>query len=225
MELTNKQLEELMMLATTQDRGTGMTQQMQQLLLAPGRMEDKMKAMFDIFESTKPHWPPMSKDGSVVPACKKGCAYCCHLNVDLLKPEMNYIWNKVTKYLTDEQIASVKAQAAANYKVKKELKYEKRLETRLACPFLDKTTSTCMIYEDRPISCRGMYSGDLKACENGMKGSNTNLFWAAPFFVSDDMALGGAIALIRLQGRERVTTTLEVGILLEDNPNTEEYGR
>jgi hypothetical protein len=207
-----------------QDKGTGMLPTFKRMMMSPGNIDQKMQAMFDIFEASKPYWPPMSRDGSEAPQCKKGCHYCCHLNVDVLKPEMDFIWKKVTKYLTPEQIDAVKDQARLNYDTKHRLDYERRLESRCPCPFLDKKTKSCSIYEDRPLSCRGMYSGDLASCIEGMHGSAQNMFWAAPYLICDDIMTGAALGLT-LMKNELQTSQLETAILAQDDSNIEEHGR
>ncbi len=212
-----------------QSKKTGFLEMMVDFMQGNESDEHKMKAMFNIFESTKAKWPPMSKDGSVKPQCKQGCAYCCHLNVDVIKPEMKFIWDKVTKYLTPEQLDAVKAQARINYDTKHVLHFEERLNTRCPCPFLDKKTNACSIYEDRPLACRGMYSGNLQNCIDGMQGETQNIFWGATYMICDDIMAGAALGLTILEEywddvQDKVTTQLETGILLQDDPNIEEHG-
>ena len=200
------------------------------MVMFPGDITQKMQYMFDIFEASKSQWPPMSQDGSVTPQCKKGCAYCCHLNVDVIKPEIKLIWDRIIKYLSPQKLTAIKKQARLNYDTKHKLNFEERLNTRLPCPFLNKKTNACSIYEDRPLACRGMYSGDLQLCIDGMKGESQNLFWAAPYMICDDMMAGAALGLTMMKEnwnsrQDKVTTQLETGILFQDDPNIEEHGR
>lgn len=225
---SNEKKEFLKRAIAQEDFGTGALQVAQNLMNAPGDDEAKVEYYFKMFEGTRAKWPPMSRDGSIKPDCKKGCAYCCHLNVDVLSIEMNYIWKRVIKYLTPEQLIDIKKQARINYEVKNKLNYENRLLSRQPCAFLDKSTKSCMIYEDRPLSCRGMYSGDVKMCEEGMKGSHDNMFWGPPYMLSKDMASGAALAIALKDenwgnGPDSVCTQLETGILRQDNPNIKDY--
>ena len=225
--MDKESLEMLKAVAQTQDNKTGLFQFAENIMKASGNIDQKMQALIDIFESTKSKWPPMSKDGSIVPACKQGCSYCCHLNVDVLKPEINLLWKKVEPKLSFLQKAAIVEQAQENYDIKHKLDHQGRINTRLVCPFLS-FEKECLVYEDRPLSCRGMYSGDIKDCEKGAHGEYQNLFWAAPYLISSDMITGAAVGLMSSMADEidfdKVTTQLETGILQQFDKTIEDHG-
>lgn len=225
MDKESKEL--LATVAKTQNKGTGLFEIAENIMKVPGHIDQKMQALIDIFESTKPKWPPMAKDGSIVPACKQGCSYCCHLNVDVLKSEINLLWKKVEKKLSLLQKAAIVEQARENYDIKHKLTHSERINTRLVCPFLSPEKE-CLVYEDRPLSCRGMYSGNIKDCEKGAHGEYQNLFWAAPYLISSDMITGAAVGLMLssegLDDPMKVTTQLETGILQQFDKTIEDHG-
>ena len=208
------------------NRGTGMQQFARSLIQCASTGYQKIRALYLAFESSKIKWPPMSRDGSIKPACKKGCAYCCHLNVDVLKLEMVYIWTNLQKVRTPEELEVIKQKAQVNYDIKHKLSYDERMSSRLKCPFLGDD-NFCTIYEDRPLSCRGMYSGDLQSCIVRMTQDTQNTFWAAPYLIADDMITGASLGLLlSIDGNDamnKVTTQLETAILQQYDENVKDY--
>ena len=88
-------------------------------------------------------------------ACVKGCAFCCAEagSIDITTLEGINIRRRITKMPRPRQTSVLKA-------LKRDLK--KRQSGQVAtCPFLTKTKA-CMIYDDRPLACRRIYS--LRTC-------------------------------------------------------------
>jgi hypothetical protein len=92
-------------------------------------------------------------------ACRRGCSYCCRINVDVGWVEAAVIAAEVMAELPElEPVLRAEAQARAG-------KEPAEIFGR-ACVFL--AGGECMIYEHRPMICRGYSSLDVGACAGGV---------------------------------------------------------
>jgi len=93
--------------------------------------------------------------------CKVGCSFCCthYGNLDITTLEGLSIRQAVGRFAQPQQIRIRKAVA----------QNRKRKENRkpAECPFLSPEKS-CVIYQNRPLSCRQLYS--VKVCESAGPG-------------------------------------------------------
>jgi len=78
-------------------------------------------------------------------SCKKGCSFCCHINVDVSEPEAALIAYHCRKN-------SIRVDAAYLQKRVQVRRTEIAFSHFAACPFLKN--NECTIYSVRPISCR-----------------------------------------------------------------------
>ncbi|RQH12700.1 YkgJ family cysteine cluster protein [Bradyrhizobium sp. RP6] len=92
-------------------------------------------------------------------ACRQGCSFCCHQNVEvsiaeaiLIAVEMGLSGNKQGDILDQcaEEMANLDDLA--------------RAKTGKPCPLLDATGS-CSIYEVRPLACRSYFAPDAANCK------------------------------------------------------------
>ncbi|HEY6528260.1 MAG TPA: YkgJ family cysteine cluster protein [Cellvibrionaceae bacterium] len=93
-------------------------------------------------------------------ACKKGCAHCCNLRVEVLPPEAFYIASYI-KALPDSQ-RQVHLKKLATHTV-----YSKGrtfVNYNKPCPFLSEN-NTCSIYSVRPHKCRSNLSKSEESCK------------------------------------------------------------
>ncbi len=97
------------------------------------------------------------------PACKAGCAFCCHYKVEVRAPEMLLIKDYMNKTLSPAKISAVLAEADANAAIIRTLTPEQHLTTNLKCALLQD--NQCSIYPVRPFRCRNFHSTDSAACE------------------------------------------------------------
>ncbi|HEY2517766.1 MAG TPA: YkgJ family cysteine cluster protein [Polyangiaceae bacterium] len=95
------------------------------------------------------------------PACKKGCAYCCHLHVAVTIPELLLAvgYARETRDAAGLEALAARAKGAADLA---------RGTTPLTypmppCAFLGED-GACTIYPARPLACRGHHSFDVEAC-------------------------------------------------------------
>ena len=97
------------------------------------------------------------------PACKAGCAFCCHYKVEVRAHEMLLIKDYISKTFSAEKIQTVLAEAEANAEIIRALTPEQHLTTNIKCPMLQD--NQCSIYPVRPFRCRNFHSTDANACE------------------------------------------------------------
>jgi Fe-S-cluster containining protein len=100
---------------------------------------------------------------SIKPACKAGCAFCCHYKVEVRAHEMLLIKDYMSKTCSVERIAAVLAEAKNNAAIIRTLTPEQHLTTNIKCPMLQE--NQCSIYPVRPFRCRNFHSTDANACE------------------------------------------------------------
>ena len=72
--------------------------------------------------------------------CRKGCSHCCRIAVEILPLEAQYI--------------------AANTKHKVRTELNKKPGKIGYCPFMDKKTAECTVYDFRPFACRAFAAYD-----------------------------------------------------------------
>ena len=88
--------------------------------------------------------------------CRSGCAFCCSRagSIDVTTLEGMVIYDRI------EQTARTMRKQVRKQLLKNKKAQEKGRVT--PCPFL-RANRTCMIYENRPFSCRRLYS--VETCE------------------------------------------------------------
>jgi uncharacterized protein len=110
-------------------------------------MEEKLEQIREIYDAFETVAAPYKTDA----ACRKGCAYCCTDagRIDITTLEGLAICSEIMRLPRSFQV-----------KLKKDLKrdMQKRENGRPnPCPFLMKNRA-CLIYLNRPLSCRRIYS-------------------------------------------------------------------
>jgi Fe-S-cluster containining protein len=88
--------------------------------------------------------------------CKSGCAWCCYQNVEVTIPEAILIAARIAAH--DPRRARI-IEAAATLGG---LDVGARRRTGKPCPLL--VDDRCSVYEDRPLTCRGMMAADAEGC-------------------------------------------------------------
>lgn len=161
--------------------------------------------LVSLYEREKSGWdapnPPI--------ACKQGCSLCCSLNVDIMDYEKDGL-KKAIDGLDKNVRQNVYFKASAKNKITRDLDSEERCFKRKVCPLLDN--HECLIYDDRPLSCRAFHSVDLEICkEASVEYSDVDsIEWAQPKKHKEMVEL--AFGLFQLeQGSEieDMATTLE----------------
>jgi Fe-S-cluster containining protein len=104
-----------------------------------------------------------TEESTVKPACKAGCAYCCHYKVEVMAHEMFLIKDYLQKNWQASRIKDLLNEAEENAKVIRTLTQEQHLTTNIKCPFL--VNNQCSIYSVRPFKCRNFHATNATACE------------------------------------------------------------
>lgn len=118
-------------------------------------MEAKIPALEDIYNRFEKTTREL-KEGM---ACEQGCSFCCESggSIDITTLEGLRIRQAMEKISKPRQKALTKA-------FRKEIKNREN-KVATPCPFLMKN-KTCMIYEERPFSCRRVYSAHVCTKDN-----------------------------------------------------------
>lgn len=112
--------------------------------------------------------------------CGRGCATCCTLRVTATAPEVFMLARfirAVTPGLRKHGI-DLRAQIEAAHTVTGGLSESERISARERCPFIAQ--GVCVIYQVRPLACRGLASYDRKACAQAAAGKIDQIPYSEP---------------------------------------------
>lgn len=150
------------------------------------------------------------------PACRAGCAHCCHQSVGVTPPEVVAIYVYLRDTHDDDELAAVAARVRAADDRTRGLSSAERLSPDHPCPFL--VDDRCSIYESRPIACRGTNSLDAAACERNLRdpaardaflrGETSVPCYLEPIRAGHAVTAGLQLALDQLHGLEMLPLEL-----------------
>ncbi|QJD29182.1 YkgJ family cysteine cluster protein [Methylococcus geothermalis] len=113
-------------------------------------------------------------------ACHKGCATCCTLRVTATAPEVLMIERYVR--WSDDRFKSIGIDLPARIDAAdartRDLDEAGRVALRLRCPYIED--GVCLIYQVRPLACRGHASYDVRACVEAAAGLTGEIPYSAP---------------------------------------------
>lgn len=118
---------------------------------------DRMEALKKIYDLCDIH----TSDQESISVCRKGCAWCCTIPVDLLPVEIKYIaWH-------------------TDFRPKKPHKFKKPTKYNWGyCPLLNQRTGLCGVYKYRPFNCRLFLVYDNpEHCKLQSEGNNEVKCW------------------------------------------------
>jgi Fe-S-cluster containining protein len=116
----------------------------------PDNAFTRIKQIYELVDAVIKEMEPMT-------VCRKGCAWCCAIPVEIMPIEIRYI--------------------EANTKLKTQftgfIPIEGQEHNFGYCPLLDQHTATCTIYEHRPFNCRAFVVFDSpEYCKRGYEGED-----------------------------------------------------
>jgi Fe-S-cluster containining protein len=102
--------------------------------------------------------------GKVKLACQRGCAYCCHLRVQIRPHDAFVLSEHVQTKFDAERRARLIVRIEENLKRIAPLTPEQHMRANIPCALLDE--GMCSAYEARPATCRKYYSVSVDTCRN-----------------------------------------------------------
>jgi len=99
--------------------------------------------------------------------CAKGCAFCCHVSVMALAPEIFLVANHTRQEYKNEADGVLERISAADRDTRGLTSFE-RATRKLPCGLL--RDNYCTVYSARPSACRGFTSTSVRTCERGFNG-------------------------------------------------------
>lgn len=119
-------------------------------------------------------------EGLPLPVCRKGCATCCTLRVTATAPEALMI-GRYVRWMSDRLKSldiDLAARVAAADRKTRGMDERRRVRLRQRCPFVQQ--GVCLIYQVRPLACRGHASYDVRACAEAAAGRTDEIPYSAP---------------------------------------------
>jgi Fe-S-cluster containining protein len=133
-------------------------------------------------------------------ACHKGCATCCTLRVSATAPEVLMIGRYIrwsASALREMQIDLTERVSAADARTRG-LDELERVKQRLRCPYIHK--GICLIYQVRPLACRGHASYDVRACVEAAAGRMAEVPYSLPHMTVRSLVQNAMQAALRDAG-------------------------
>jgi len=97
--------------------------------------------------------------------CKEGCAFCCHMRVEIVPAELILIYKSLEHGLSKVEFENLAKDVAEMCEQGKPMETAWWFDTQAPCPLLILDEKACAIYEIRPLSCRAFTSFDASICE------------------------------------------------------------
>jgi Fe-S-cluster containining protein len=112
--------------------------------------------------------------------CGRGCATCCTLRVTATAPEVLLLADFIRAVAPALRARGVdlRAQVAAAHDTTSGLGEQARVAARQRCPFIAQ--GVCVVYQVRPLACRGLASHDRKACARAAAGKIDQIPYSEP---------------------------------------------
>ncbi len=148
-------------------------------------------------------------------ACHKGCATCCTLRVTATAPEVLVIGRYIrwsAGALREMEIDLVERIYAADAKTRG-LDEGDRVKLRLRCPYIHK--GNCLIYQVRPLACRGHASYDVRACVEAAGGRTAEVPYSLPHMTVRSLVQNAMQAALRDAGLAFGLYELNHAVVLE----------
>jgi hypothetical protein len=163
------------------------------------------------------------------PACRAGCAHCCHQTVAVTAPEVFAIHAHLRATRTPDELDAFAGRIRAVDDRTRGMATLDRVSPDFPCPFL--VDERCSIYEARPLACRGTNSLDASACERSLHDPATRAAvlagtvsvpcYLAPMRAFHAVTAGLQLAIDQLLGLEATPLELTAAMrIMIDDPET-----
>ncbi len=158
--------------------------------------------------------PELSRDWAKI-ECRKGCAFCCHLNVTASPIEVIH----VAAIMRVHHRADLESSVLAADRAHSGLDSASRLAQKSPCPLL--IDGACSVYQARPVACRTLVSLSAQACERhfdaGGKSTAASPSLITPRVIGSAVLTGEMAAMLDLGlAGHLVELTRALAVLLTD---------
>jgi len=130
--------------------------------------------------------------------CERGCAYCCHLRVEIRPHEAFVLAHHIQAKFTAAQREQALASIEENLKRIAPLSAEQHIRAGIPCALLQD--GACSVYEGRPATCRKYYSVSVDTCRAAFQDTAAPL--RGPIEDDNVRLAGNAVALGYAKGME-----------------------
>jgi Fe-S-cluster containining protein len=130
---------------------------------SPTRASDAAKRAHEFFEISLKRNP---SEHAI--ECGRGCAFCCHLRVTAMAPEIFLLANHIRREFKND-FDAVLARIRAADKNARGLSGRDRAKQHFPCGLL--VGNVCTVYSARPGPCRGVTSASVRACQAAFNGA------------------------------------------------------
>ena len=107
------------------------------------------------------------------PPCKKGCFWCCYMQVRAMPLEVLRIVDFLHSSLRPKELSELQQRLAATDETTREMDSYQRVCAKMVCPLL--VDGECSVYPLRPITCRVYHSLNLADCETPLDDENRSV--------------------------------------------------
>lgn len=158
--------------------------------------------------------------GQLPLGCGRGCATCCTLRVTATAPEVLVLaaFIRTLAPALRSRGIDLRAQVALAHSQTQGLDEGERLRARQRCPFIAQ--GVCVIYQVRPLACRGLASHDRRACTQAASGQRENIPYSEPHMRLRGLVQNAMQSALRDAGRSWLMHELNAALLIAlDEPD------
>jgi Fe-S-cluster containining protein len=107
--------------------------------------------------------------GSARSACGPGCAFCCHVHVEVSAPEVRAVVEHLQRTRSRAELGELARRLVEQAARVRDLDDQQRWAQRLPCALLDEA-GACSIHPARPLRCRAFHAAEVEPCREAFAG-------------------------------------------------------
>jgi Fe-S-cluster containining protein len=104
----------------------------------------------------------LAERNNQVPACSKGCHWCCHQPVYAMSYELDMLNQFLKDNFSTAKRNDIAVRSAGKREKLSSMSGDNLLNSKVPCPLLEK--GACMAYQARPVACRIYLSSNVASC-------------------------------------------------------------